>query len=237
MFAISNIVLAAIPWLIGQLTVSLANQTDQVVLWTALLIASSVGHDALWRAGEFMYLKLLNTRSHRFDDFVFDAVMKHDYSYFVDKFTGKISSYSNALGREFRELLDNFCYNYVNLLVTTPIIVITMFTVNFYTGLIFVLGLLFMFIIGRKLAIIAGKAERIEADKRSSMDGYAVDTISNFVSVKAFGSERREASRLYKQRDSLIVAANDSMLKAIWFWGCMSLFVRWLIWPAAFILT
>ncbi len=236
-FALADVVLAAIPWLIGQLTHSLAEHTDAVMLWTILLIVSSIGHDILWRSGEFMYLKLLNVPSQRFDDIVFGAVVRHNYGYFVDKFTGKLSSYANSLGREFRELLDNTCYNYINLVVTTPIIIATMFTVNVYTGIVFVIGLLLMFVVGRKLARIAAKAERVEADKRSNMDGYVVDTVANFVSVKAFGSERREAARIYHQRRELVDASNNALLRAIWFWGVMSLGVRWVIWPSTFVLN
>ena len=235
-FTVSNVVLALIPWQIGQLADSLANQGN-IMLWTILLIASSVGHDMLWRAGEFCYLFTLNTRGQRIDDIIFGEVINHDYRFFVDKFTGKISSYANSLGREFRELLDNFHYNYISLIVTLPVIAVTMFTVNSYTGAIFVVSLLLMYAIGRKLAAIAAAAERIEADKRSSMDGYVVDIIANFVSVKAFGSEFRETQRLYTQRDGLVDAANRAMLKAIWFWGAMSLFVRWIIWPSTFILN
>ncbi len=236
-FAMADVVLAVTPWLIGQLTNSLTTHNDGIQLWTALLIASSIGHDALWRSGEFMYLKLLNVPAQRFDDIVFGAVIQHDYGYFVDKFTGKLSSYANSLGREFRELLDNTCYNYINLVVTTPIIIATMFTVNVYTGSIFAAGLALMFVVGRKLARTAAKAERVEADKRSNMDGYIVDTVANFVSVKAFGSERREADRIHRQRRELVDAANTALLKSIWFWGAMSIGVRWLIWPSTFILN
>jgi ATP-binding cassette subfamily B protein len=118
-----------------------------------------------------------------------------------------------------------------------PIIVATMFTVNVYTGMIFLVSLLLMFFVGRKLAIIAANAERIQADERSTIDGFTVDTIANFVSVKAFGSERYEATRLYRKRQVLIDASMQAYLRNIWFWGAMSLFVRWVIWLATLILN
>ncbi len=236
-FAVANAILALIPWFIGQFTASLTQHPDQIVTWTIILIAASIGHDIIWRAGEFMYLKLLLARSLRFDDVVFGEVVRHSYSYFVDKFTGKISSYANSLGRDFRELLGNFLYEYVSLIVTLPIIAITMFTVSPYTGLIFAISLMLMFLVGRKLARMVAVAERREADERSTIDGFVVDAVANFVSVKAFGSEHREGSRLYNKRQALIWAASDSYFKNILFWGAMSLFVRWLIWPSTFILN
>jgi len=237
MFTVSNVILAAIPWLIGQFTESLIQDDGNIVVWTAALIACSVGHDATWRSAEYMYLKLILKRSHSFDDVVFCAVMNHSYGYFVNKFTGKVSSYANTLGREFRSLLGEFCYEYVALLIAMPFIAATMFTVNLYTGVVFVISILLMYIFGRKLALGAAAAERTEADERSTMDGFVVDAIANFVSVKAFGNEVHEADRLSQKRSSLIKAATHSQFKNIIFWGVMSLFVRWIIWPATFILN
>jgi len=236
-FALSDIVLMTIPWQIGQLTQSLTSHSDNIAFWTILLIASSAGHDTIWRIAEIMFLKLLTTPNNRFEDFVYRSVLRHPYSFFVDKFTGKISSYTNTLGQEFRELMDNICYQYINLLVSMPIVIITMFSVNLYTGLVFVLCLLLMYFTGRKLAVSMSDSEKVEADKRSSLNGFAVDTVANFVSVKAFGSEKREANRLKHQRGAVITAAAYSFNRALWFWGVMSVFVRWVIWPSTFVLN
>lgn len=236
-FVISNVVLSLVPLIIGQLTISLTQQDGNLVFWTVMIILASIIHDVFWRGGEILYMKLLLARSHRFDDALFGAILQHNYSYFVDKFTGKISSYTNSLGREFRELLDQFHYQYINMFVSLPIIAFTMFTVNIYTGAIFTFSLVLMFIIGRKLAIIAAKAERKEADEQSTIDGYVVDAVANFVSVKAFNSDRHESRRLYEKRGALIKAAKSSYFKSILFWGSMSLFVRWIIWPSTFILN
>jgi ATP-binding cassette subfamily B protein len=236
-FAISDIIITLIPWMIGQLTSSLTGDQDQVVLWTSLLIAASVGHDALWRSGEILHRKFMTPRGHEFDNEIFDAILRQPYSYFIDKFTGKISSYAGTLGQGFRDLQNEFHYSYINLIVAMPIIAATMFTVNVYTGLIFVVSLLLMFLIGRRLAKLASDAEHKQADEHSTVDGYTVDAVSNFVSVKAFGNERREVATMRKNRQRVIRAALYSDKRNIFFWGSMSLFVRWIIWPSTFILN
>ncbi|HSX33658.1 MAG TPA: ABC transporter ATP-binding protein [Candidatus Saccharimonadales bacterium] len=235
-FAAADIVISIVPWLIGQLTHSLTTH-DHVVFWTGLLIAASVGHDVLWRAAEFAFLKLMQWRGQRLDDELFTAILQQPYSYFVDKFTGKVSSYAGSLGRQYRELLDNFHYNYINLVIGMPIIAAIMFTVNRYTGLVFVVSVALMFVIGRWLARVAARAERVEADERSTIDGYTVDAIANFVSIKAFGSERSETAHLFQKRKALIRANQASYLKDIFFWGAMSIFVRWIIWTTTFVLN
>jgi ATP-binding cassette subfamily B protein len=180
---------------------------------------------------------LLVARSYRFDDAIFAAVVEHPYSYFVDKFTGKVSSYTNMLGARFRELLDNFHFNYTNLVVGMPIIAATMFTVNVYTGVIFLVSVVLMYLVGRPLAKAAAAAERKDADVHSTIDGYTVDAIANFVSIKAFNNEQQESRRLFHERKALIKAASASFVRTIWFWAAMSLFVRWIIWPSTFVLN
>lgn len=235
-FAVANIVIMLVPWIIGQLTASLINN-DGIVFWTTMIILASVGHNTVWRLGEILYLKLLLTQSYRFDDVVFEAIVAHPYGYFIDKFTGKVSSYANTLGSKFRELLDNFHFEYVGLLVGLPIIAATMFTVNVYTGVIFVTSIILMYIVGKPLAKKAAAAEMRDADEHSTIDGYTVDAIANFVSIKAFRNEMREARRLFEKRHRLIDAASASYVRSIWFWATMSIFVRVIIWPATFILN
>ncbi len=236
LFAVANVAIAVMPWLIGQLTGSLTSHKD-IVLWTVLVIASSVSHNYLWRMSEFAYLKLILPPAHRFNNVVFDAVITQPYGYFVDKFTGKISSYTTTLGREYRELTDEFFYHHISLVVGMPIIAITMFTVNAYTGIIFAVSILLMTVFGRPLARKAAKAERLEADLRSTLDGHVVDTVANFVSVKAFGNERREMTAIHEERTTATNAAAYAYKRAIMFWATMSVFVRIVIWGSTFVLN
>ncbi len=235
-FAVSDIVITLIPWLIGRLTNSLTAKND-VILWTALLIIASVGHDMLWRTGEILHRKFIIRRGFEFDDEVFESTLRQPYSYFIDKFTGKVSSYARTLGEGFRDLQDEFNYSYINLIIAMPIIGATMFTVNTYTGVIFIASILLMYVVGRKLAKQASNAERVQTDEKSTVDGYTVDSVANFVSIKAFGNERREVADMRQRRQRIIKAALHADLRNIFFWGSMSLFVRWIIWPSTFILN
>ena len=236
-FGLSSVAIACVPWLIGRLTGSLISRDDGAGWWTAALIAVSIGHDLGWRGGELLFWRYLVKPGHHIDDVLFDAVLRHPYGYFVDKFTGKVSSYVTMLGREYRTLLDGFFFNYLSILTTMPLIVITMFTVNLPTGLIFAANLLAMLVLGRKLAIAAAGAENREADEQSTMDGQIVDAIANFTSVKAFAAERREVRRIFAERRRLVTVSRRAHLRSIYFWAAMSFFVRWVILPSSLILN
>ncbi|MDN5274153.1 MAG: transporter related [Candidatus Saccharibacteria bacterium] len=239
-FIVADILLAVLPIFIGQLTGALAGHPidhGQVYWFVGILVALSVGHDLLWRSGDLLYRAILNHREYEFENIIFRAVMAKPYPYFVGKFTGKISSYVTGLGREFREFLDATCYQYVDLLVKMPIIGGIMFTVNLNTGLIFVASIIVMFIAGRYIARYTARAEQDLTDSVSNLDGYVIDVISNFVSVKAFRREHTELETVLERRKGVIAKAKHRYLWEIIFWGAMSIVIRWVVWPVTIIMN
>jgi ATP-binding cassette subfamily B protein len=239
-FVVADILIAVLPIFIGQLTGALAAPLinhAHVYWFVGILIALSVGHMVIWHLGDFLYRGLLNRREYEFENILFRAIMAKPYPYFVGKFTGKISSYVTGLGREFREFIDATCYQYADLLVKMPILAAIMFTVNLYTGLIFVVSIIVMFIAGRHLARYTAKAEQDLTDSVSTLDGYVIDVISNFVSVKAFKREKTELNQVLERRTGVIAKAKHRYFWEIMFWGAMSLVVRCIVWPLTIIMN
>ncbi|HEY5695601.1 MAG TPA: hypothetical protein VIQ80_02090, partial [Candidatus Saccharimonadales bacterium] len=154
LFVASDILLALLPVFIGDFvaTLSANSPSHAQVFWlVGVLIAISIGHDILWRSAEWLYRWLINVKGFEFENVVFRAVISKPYPYFIDKFTGKISSYVSMVGREFREFLNNIFYEYADLLVKLPIISVIMFSVNVPTGIVFVISIIIMFIAGKVL--------------------------------------------------------------------------------------
>jgi ATP-binding cassette subfamily B protein len=239
-FVVADILLAVLPIFIGQLTGALAAQSidrGQVYWFVGILVALSVGHGIVWHTGDFLYRGILNRREYEFENILFRGVMAKPYPYFVGKFTGKISSYVTGLGREFREFLDATCYQYADLFVKLPILASIMFTVNWYTGAIFIVSIIIMFFTGRHLAKFTARAESDLTDSVSDLDGYVIDVISNFVSVKAFKRERTELKTVFERREGVIAKAKHKYFWEIMFWGAMSVIVRCVVWPATIIMN
>src|SRR5690349_20358924 len=84
-FAVADLIISSIPWLIGRFTSSLTSGNDAIVFWTTLLILASVLHDAFWRAGEYLFYRLLVRRTYEFDNHVFQTVISQPYQFFIDK--------------------------------------------------------------------------------------------------------------------------------------------------------
>lgn len=239
-FVLSNSLLAVIPVLIGLLVQALASapvQTHDAYLYAGVLLACNIGHDLTWRGAEVLYLRLLNHRGYEYENILFGNVINERYPYFVGKFTGKISSYVSTLGREFREILETACFTYVEQLVKVPAILMIMFSVNLYSGLTFLGSVAIMLLVGRHTVRRSARAEKRLADEVSEMDGYVIDVISNFVSVKSFLQEEAEYERVRRRRRQVIAAAYRSSFWSIVFWTSMSLVVRYLVWPVSIVLN
>jgi ATP-binding cassette subfamily B protein len=239
-FVVADVLLAVIPLFIGRFVAALAEtpvDTGEVYRLVVELIACSVGHDLAWRTAEMLYLVLLNHRSYEYENILFHRVVNQNYPYFTNKFTGKISSNIAILGKEFRTFLDEMCYTYVEHLIKFPTIVAIMFVVNVYTGLAFTLSIIIMIAVGRATAGRAAQAEKKATDVGSSVDGYTIDVIANFVNVKSFGKEDAEYRRVRQKRREVIAAANRSFFWNVVFWGSLSLVVRYLVWPGTILLN
>jgi ATP-binding cassette, subfamily B, bacterial len=234
-FIISDVLLAVLPIFIGRLVGELTKSTIShydVYFFVSILIAISIGHDVTWRLGDWTYRGLINGKSYEFENILFRAVMTRPYPYFVGKFTGKISSYVTTLGREFREFISAFCYEYADLLVKLPIIAGIMFTINIVTGVIFMVAIITMFFAGKYLVRFNITSERALTDATSNLEGYTIDVISNFVNVKAFRREIQEYDVIKEARKDVIYKSNHKFIWSIIFWTAMSFIVRWIIWPS-----
>lgn len=236
LFVISNVLLALIPLFIGKLVGALASnpvQGHQAVVYVWILILCSSGHNITWRISEISHMKLMLPIGYEYENVLFKRVIEKPYPYFVDKFTGKISSYITSISQEMRLLVDNIFYEYTSQFVGMIVIAFILASINWQTAVIFFAGIFGMVLVGRLTIRNNGKYEKISADVQSTKNGKLIDAIANFVNVKSFQKEAAEFEAIKLQQKITIKAANKSYISAIIFWGSMSVFVRDIIWPAA----
>lgn len=235
LFLIANALLAIVPIFIGKLVGALvANpiQESQAIVYVWVLIACSSGHDIAWRLSEIAYMKLLNPLAYRYENILFREIISKPYPYFVDKFTGKLASYIGTISQEMRGLVEAVYYNYISQVVNIVAITFILSSINWQTGLIFVVGIVVMVGVGRYTVRNSLKYEKIAADTLSTKNGKVIDAIANFINVKSFHKERYEIDTITAEQAKNIKAASTSFAWAIFFWGTMSFFIRHAIWPA-----
>lgn len=234
LFTTASAVLAGIPVVIGQLVQTLSHSpvnVDQGWFLAWVLVFLSVGHDLLWRASELAYRKFLTHLNYDYENVLFGAVVDKPYQYFVDKLTGKISSYVVMITNEFRNLLAGVFFNFSGQLVTVIAIFFILGTLNWQTGLVFLIGIIGMFVVGRYSLAHNMKHEARAADVASDKNGILYDAVANYASVKAFHTERQEYKTIEREQTKAFHANQKAFMSGIIFWSSMSLFVRHLIWP------
>ncbi|MDB5185131.1 MAG: transporter related [Candidatus Saccharibacteria bacterium] len=234
-FVIANILLGIIPLFIGKLIGALSAhpmQGHHAVIWVWVLIACSTGHNFLWRFSEVLYMKLIMPLAPLYETILFRETIRKPYPYFVDKFTGKISSYITTIGQEMRQFFDNALYDYVGSFVSLIITGFIFASINWQTGGIFIAGLVLMFITGRYAIRNSAKYEKAAADIQSTKNGKLVDVIANFVNVKSFRKEANEGHTIELEQHKVVASNTRSFIWSIVFWSVMSFFVRDVIWPA-----
>jgi ATP-binding cassette subfamily B protein len=239
-FVIADIFIALFPVFIGKLIGSLsAHPVDrhQAYVYAIYLIICSTGHSLRWHVSELLYLKLLNPLSFMYENILFKQVINKPYHYFVDKFTGKVSSYITTLSQEFRDQQEKFFWDYANHVIQLIAIAIILTTVNWQTGVIFIFGLVSMVLIGRHTIRNSIKYEKTWTDVQATKNGRIVDAIANFANIKSFQKETTEGRAIEVEQDKVIRASSKSFIWTVVFWGSMGFIIRNFIWPVTILLN
>jgi ATP-binding cassette subfamily B protein len=234
-FLISTITISLIPLFIGQLVeaASRPHATNDILLYAWILVILSSGHDLLWRAGEFLHRHYINPIRFAYETEMFHYVINKPYPYFVDKFSGKISSNITVISQELRNFLSDIFYAYIPQVVGLATMAIILVSVNWQIFLIFTVGVIGMILVGRHTLKNSNAYEALGTDAESTKNGVIIDSIANFASVKSFHKELTELLSMKKAQDHALQISQKSYIWAIVFWASMSLFVRHLVWPIA----
>lgn len=233
-FMVSALMLAVIPYFIGRFIGALAAtpvDRHDAFLYFWILVGLSSLHDLTWRLSEYLYVQLVNPLKFLYETLVFQTVARKPYHYFVDKFTGKVASYTTSLSDELGVLLESVFFNYSGQVVSLIAVTGILLSINLLTGSVFIACLALMFVLGRFTVRHSTAAEKDFADVKSTKNGKIIDIVGNFVSVKAFQTERRETALVRSEQAKTIDSARRSWFRAMLFWGSMSVVVRHLIWP------
>ncbi len=239
-FVIADVFLAVIPVFIGLLVGELAASKPNyatVYIYAGILIACSVMHWISWHSVEAIFMKTLRPLGYAYEKIIFSEVIRKPYPYFIDKFTGKISANIAILDQEFQDFLQTAFYSYIVEIVRLVSILIILTSMNVYTGLVFLIGIVLMFLVGSITIKNSTKYKKQETDVSSTKTGKVVDIIANFANVKSFSREQAEIKNINNQILLNTEMGNRSFLWNIVFWGSVGLFVRGFIWPITILLN
>lgn len=239
-YMLANVFTSVIPIFVGKLVGTVAHQPVDSHLayrYVYILAVLSMGHSIFWHGSEYIYMKVMLPMIYSYENVVFKQVIQKPYPFFVDKFTGKISSYITTLGDEFRNFIDNIYYNYASMVVQLFTVSAILLSINWQTGLIFVGNLFLMLFVGRYTVRNNIIYEKRLTDIASTKNGKIIDAVANFVNVKSFRKEAVELQTIKSEQLKTIKAGQRSFFWSLAFWVSMSFVVRFIIWPATILLN
>lgn len=234
LFAISTIPLPLVPLFMGRLTEAISApdpDARRIVTEAVIMVGLGVLHSALWHGSEFVSRQWILPLQDSYETHVFADIIHKGYPYFVEKSTGKISASVGMYADKLRDLVERIFWGYVPEIVVLAGLIGVMSSLNWQSGVVFTCGIALMVatvpILRRSVA-----AEAIQTDKRSTKAASLIDSVSNFVSVKSFGTTDREIIEVDAKQQDVIVAHKRAFTWSVAFWFGASVVVRWITWPA-----
>ncbi|MCX6823517.1 MAG: ABC transporter ATP-binding protein [candidate division SR1 bacterium] len=189
---------------------STASRTELVpvllgILWImAIIEIVSIGG---WRMVGFGMVSLEPKVMRRIFQQCFAYINRHSYKFFTNNFSGALVKKINKLAGSYENVVDNFVFNIVRLIIFLPFIVIVVGQKDITIGLVFMLFIL-IFGVFQYLFFRRNTSYEIRSNiQDSKTTGELADTITNNFNILTFASVPREISRfdkVIKEREHLL---------------------------------
>lgn len=234
LFALATLPLPLVPLYLGRLTEAIAapeRDAHNIITQAVIMCGLGIVHSLAWHGSEMLSKRWIIPIQGNYETRVFADVIHNDYPYFVEKSTGKISASIGIYADKLRSLTERLFWGYIPELVVLVGLVGVLASLNWQSALIFVAGvcLLLISIPALKRSIAA---EAAHTDSRSTKTAALIDSITNFVSVKSFGTTDREILDVDAKQQDVIKAHKKAFFWSVMFWFTASFVVRWITWPA-----
>lgn len=125
----------------------------------------------------------------------FAYINRHSYSFFTNNFSGSLVKKINKLASSYENIVDNFIFNILKLIIFLPFIVIVVIQKDMTIGLVFI-GFILIFGIFQYFFFRRNTPYEIQANiQDSKTTGEIADTITNNFNILTFASVPREIRR------------------------------------------
>lgn len=180
-------------------------KVTDVIWWLVFLYAILRLFDEIfWRAGEFLMRSFKPQMIEQVRLNLFTAVHKKPYSYFVNSSSGRIGHWINQTVFTMNEFVDNTIWTVWGRVIGLIISSVFLLTVHWSLALIFVVWLVALFTYNVKRGKRFGELVAMQSNETSKASGLVVDSISNHVSVRVFGTREYERQLLARRQSRII---------------------------------
>jgi ATP-binding cassette, subfamily B, bacterial len=158
---------------------------------------------AAWRGTFFMYFAFLSRLISEVNQASFKYLHLHSFSFFSNNFSGSLVKKINYFARAVEDILDNFLWTLIPLLVSVSIVVVVLWQRDPAMGAGTLIWMLIFFLANFFFSNWKYKFN-VEANEAVSHNtAFLADTITNFASLKLFNGYKRETKEFSSLSDDL----------------------------------
>ena len=183
-----------------------------VLMWILLTMAiTELFSIGWWRMVGFGMVSLEPKVMRRIFQQCFAYIHRHSYRFFTNNFSGALVKKINKLAWSYENVLDNFVFNILRLIIFLPFIIIVVGSKDLTIGLVFI-AFVIVFGILQYFFFKWNTAYEIKANLQDSMTtGELADTITNNFNILTFASVPREITRFDK-----VIKERERLTKVKW---------------------
>lgn len=129
----------------------------------------------------------------------YEHLIGHSYKFFANNFAGSLVKKLSRLTRAFEHFADEITYRWLPIFVVMASALIGLYSTAPIFAYIFIVWFIALFMFSIWAANWAVKADVERNEQDSKLGGLMADTVSNAVTVKTFGTEKREWKAFSKE--------------------------------------
>jgi ATP-binding cassette, subfamily B, bacterial len=150
---------------------------------------------AWWRMVGFGMVSLEPKIMRKIYEQCFAYIHRHSFSFFTNNFSGSLVKKINKLAGSYENIVDNFVFNILRIIIFLPFIVVVVSQKDLTIGMVFV-GFIVIFWVLQYFFFKRNTAYEIRANiQDSKTTGELADTITNNFNIMTFASVPREIKR------------------------------------------
>lgn len=161
-------------------------ETQWVVIYGLSYPAVIFLVQVLFRVSGYVGMRYVTSAIKTTSDTLAGYTLKHSHAYFIDRFAGSIlTKFSNVMGGV-GQMIPEFLWTILTGLMSFLVTFVLVAMVDIYSALIFLMLVVFLIWMNRKMAPKKRKLSRAHAETRTALTGRTADVLTNITASRQY---------------------------------------------------
>ena len=180
--------------------------SEAVLFWGLVFPAVLLLSQFFYRLSGFLAANWTTNAAKTATDDLNQHILQHSHNYFINRFAGSVFSKQRNVIGAIEEIVPDFLWAQLASFVGFFVTFLLLWSVDVLSAVLFVILLLILLIINKRLALIKAKLSKISSEANTVLTGRTVDTFSNISAVRQYAKYREEFDGLEKLTNARRIA-------------------------------